>query len=953
MKIVCLLLTLLSLSVWAEGPKKVMTPEEFEQQRWNQIKTLIDQEMATINKARKKSIKLQYRMFELKSELIKLYKEKENKQFISLKKKLGKKASRAKIFKKTLALYADAHKYGKNLLRRYPNTRYKAAIYYTLALNSRDFAYDGKQLGYLRKAIDLSNGQSQVNYLARTSLAEYYYNEKQWKSAIYQYDIVLKNQDDEWYTKNLLNYGWCKLKSKKFETAILSLEKSHKLSEDDFYVDVRDQAMTGLINFYVYGKQIDRGIEFIDKNAMDKQKSLLKLAQKASSKGYYDETEKIIQDLDDRINPEKRPELYADLRLFQFEVYKQYHKTDKLLAVTKMFPKVKFNDYQREDAVRKVSELVGAKQIILKKDFSKQDQIYNNEILDEIVTYFDILSAVNPVEKAQYEYFKAETYYSVHEFKPALESYKVSLADYDKTPSQKDLRKLNLDAIFSSIENINFKKKEKAVELEFAYTKYLSYWPKDKKAQEIYPRLYALYSVEKNFEKMQVALDQYAQNFPKDLKKQQDLYRAQIDLLIKEKRTQLLAGKINQMQKGYLSFTKQEVKKSETILANILFNSFQELNKKGETKEALDGYQSVHFTEYYPDSIKAEAAFNMGMIYTDLSDNNNAIKWYQKSFEFYTEKEKNQKRDFLEKMALRTALLHDFIKAARLNKFLLKNFCEEKKKNVKIFTAAIQNDLANDYITKVQFTMNNFKQCISSFPNSLKKEIMTHYFENRHQNTLLDFIDDYKMAALYPQEVSFYYERLYWDYFGNNPGWESKLLYRLKNMNETKAKLLTRTLPKYEKFLEKIKFYKRASIVVKEDEDPNQFAAKLQKRLGNLQPVLDEANSIFEQGHGQISVLVYDALTDLTQSLATEMQGYSLPIDDEEFQKQFKGQMNALVGNFKNQRDNFKLQAQDLIEKYEILAVRRDESHFASDIIKISDIRPRSSEFAITFGLGN
>ena len=110
MKFFYLLLILFSMASFAEGQKKVMTPEEFEQQRWQQIKTLIEQEMATINRARKKSVKLQYRMFELKSELIKLYKEKENKQFISLKKKLGKKASRAQIFKKTLALYADAHK---------------------------------------------------------------------------------------------------------------------------------------------------------------------------------------------------------------------------------------------------------------------------------------------------------------------------------------------------------------------------------------------------------------------------------------------------------------------------------------------------------------------------------------------------------------------------------------------------------------------------------------------------------------------------------------------------------------------------------------------------------------------------------------------------------------------------------------------------------------------------
>ncbi len=952
MRLMAVLLFLLSLSAVAAPQKKVLSPEEFEQQRWMQIKKLIEQEMSTINRARRKSVKLQYRMFELKSEMIKLYKEKENKQFVSLRQKYGNKVSRAQIFKKTLSLYHEAHKYGLALLKRYPRTQYKAAIYYTLALNSRDFAYDNKQLGYLRLAIDNSKGQSQVNYLARTSLAEYYYNEKKWKSAIYQYDIVLKNQDDEWYSKNLLNYGWCKLKSHDFEVAISSLEKSHKLSEDEFYVDVRDQAMTGLINFYVYGKQIDRGVKFIDNNAIDKEESLLKLAQKASGKGYYAETEKIIRDLEDRIDPIKRTELYADLRLFQFEVYKQYHKTEKLLAVTKLFPATKFNDYQREDAVRKVSDLVGAKQVILKKDFSKHDQVYSKSTLNEIVTYFDILSAVNPPEKAQYEYYKAETFYSVHEFKPALETYKISLVDYDKTPSEKDLRKLDLDAIFSCIENIKFKKKEKALELEYAYTKYLSYWPKDKKAQSIYPRLYALYSVDKRFDKMQESLDKYIANFPEDLKKQQDLYRAQIDVLIKDKETQLLSQKITQMQKGYLHFAKDEVKKSETILANILFNTFQELNKAGEPEKALLGYQGVHFTEYYPDSIKAEAAFNMGMIYTDLSDNNNAIKWYQKSFEFYTEKEKNEKRIFLEKMALRTALLHDFIKAARLNKFLLKNFCDQREQNVKIFTAAVQNDLANDYITKVSNTMDKYKHCVSQFPNSLKKELMTHYFENRHENTLLDFIDEHKLNVIFPDEVAFYYERMFWQYYGNNPGWESKLQYRLKKMNHPKAQLLTKTLPMYEKLQERLKFFKRGSIPTNGVKDPNIFAGKLQARLGAIQPILAEADNIFAQGHGQISVLIYDALTDLTDNLAVEMAQYELGIDDADFQKQFKAQMNSLAANFEGQRNNYRHQAQDLIEKYELLVVRRNESHEASDIIKISDIRPESSQFAITFGLG-
>ena len=198
------LLFLFSFNVMAQK-EKVMTKEEFEKQRWNRIHKLIQDEINTIKKARSKSVKLQYRLFELMSEKVKLYKEKENKEFMAKKMKYGKKIKRQDIFKKTVSLYKEANAYGLGLLRKYPKTSYKAAIYYTLALNSRDFAYDNKELSYLRNAIKYSKGQRNVNYLARTSLAEYYYNKKNWKAAIYQYEIVLNNKDDEWYTKNLLN----------------------------------------------------------------------------------------------------------------------------------------------------------------------------------------------------------------------------------------------------------------------------------------------------------------------------------------------------------------------------------------------------------------------------------------------------------------------------------------------------------------------------------------------------------------------------------------------------------------------------------------------------------------------------------------------------------------------------------------------------------------------------
>ncbi len=950
-----LILILLTCNLAFAKGKKTLSKEEFARLRWNKIYKLTQEEIATINQVRRKTPKLMYRLFELKSEIVKLFKEKENREFMAKKLKYGSKVKRENSFKKTLKLYKEANAYGLSILKKYPNTPYKAGIYYTLALNSRDFSYDKKELGYLRAAIKYSSGQNKVNYLARTSLAEYYYNKKNWKAAVYQYEIVLKNADDEWYSKNLLNYGWCLLKAQKFGKAIDSLEKSYQLSKDDFYIDVRDQAMTGLISFYVLGKEIDRGIKFIDKNANGDPEYLLKLAQKASGKGYFKDTENIVDILESRLKPadKKSTELYADFRLFQFDLYKQYHKPKKLMKIAKMFPKVKFTEYQQEDAVRKISDVVGAKQVILKKDFSKHSHEFDEEILRDIIVYFDILSAVNIKETAQYEYFKAETYYSVELFKEALNSYKTSISAYDKTPSKADLRHKNLDAVFSCIENINFSAQEKRNELEYAYLKYLGYWPKDSKAQKIYPRLYGLYASVDNYNKMQSSLDRYISHFKKDKVKQQELFRLMLDSLIKKEETKLLANKITMMQKGYLAFTKVEVKKSETILANILFKQFQQLNKEGKPEKALAGYQQIHFTEYYPASVKGEAAFNMGMIYTDLQDNNNALKWYEKSFAFFNNKEKDAKRVFLEKMALRTALLHNFLNAAKLNKFILKSYCAQKKKNTKIFQAAIRNDLANDYISKTMFTIKQYRKCSHKFPMELKKEIMTHLYENKHENDLFTFIKEHKLNNTYADENAYYTERLYWSYYGKSKSKEKQMLYYLKAHKHKNATLLINALKQYQKFKKKAqKFAKQRVRIKSKNPNPNDFIKDLTTRINKMKSLTSSADQIFQLGHGQVSVLVYDELTKLASNFSDEVTEYHIPINDANFQKQFKAEMLKISNNMLKEAKSIKLKSQNLVEKYELLISKREDSHLSKEILDISDIRVPASDMAITFGLG-
>lgn len=497
-------------------------------------------------------------------------------------------------------------------------------------------------------------------------------------------------------------------------------------------------------------------------------------------------------------------------------------------------------------------------------------------------------------------------------------------------------------------------KKENSIELEYAFTKYLSYWPKDKKAQKIYPRLYGLYLDRDDYVNAQNSLEHYIKFFKKDKNKQQDLFKIQLDKMIKQEKTELLAGKINLMRKGFLSFDKKEIVQSETILASILFKQLQKLKEDGQNKEAIAGYQKIFFTNYYPKIIKGEAAFNMGMLYTDLEDNNNALKWYKKSFKYFNKKQAKEKRDFLEKMALRTSLLHNFLNAARLNKFILVLFCKEKDKNEQIFVNSIKNDLANNYTTRAQHTLKTYKVCVEKIPENLLNTMLVHFYNNDQESTLNGFINDYKLEKVFPQLISRYYEHYFWKYFESDPRRRVEYQSKLSRMKTDSSQILLLGLKQLDGLREDIKaFLPKRIAVTQTNPDPNKFINELTSRINKIQGLNQIAGSIFQTGHGQISVMVYDELIKLTQSFDSEVNSYTIPIPDEIFQKQFKAEMFKISQNLKNEIVNLQKNSQELIEKYELLVDFREESDRSKEVLNISNIRMPASENAISLELVN
>jgi intein-encoded DNA endonuclease-like protein len=99
-----LIAALISTSVFSAEPKK---------KRWDELMAIVNQEMKILEHAKRKNPELLYRILELHSERLKLIHEKNNKEFLALKKGKDKES----YFEETRAYYLKTKNYGLDLLK--------------------------------------------------------------------------------------------------------------------------------------------------------------------------------------------------------------------------------------------------------------------------------------------------------------------------------------------------------------------------------------------------------------------------------------------------------------------------------------------------------------------------------------------------------------------------------------------------------------------------------------------------------------------------------------------------------------------------------------------------------------------------------------------------------------------------------------------------------------------
>jgi tetratricopeptide (TPR) repeat protein len=702
-------------------------PEAPKQTRWNKLMALVGQEMKILESAKRKGVEIKYRMLELHSERLKLIHEKNNKEFMEKSKKIGSGRDKELYLKETRDYYNLTKNFGIKIIKEEVKNSRKAEIMYALALNSRDYGRDNIAEKYLLDVISMvKDSHNSLRHHAETALADFYYNEKRFPEAITYYKRVIQKTEDDWMTKHLFNLSWCYLKNREFDNAIDTIKKSYFESMNPLYVNIKDQVLENIGSFYVYsGRPLD-GLEFYLDNEKNPIPYLIPMALKASEKGHEKETKEILDAAQKVVDKGELYQHQEELLHTYLDFYRHYNRFTDNEKIARMMvayykkaqqeiaedKKSTFTVVLKDDAIEKMRSVAGFLQVKLAKDVKKDESNFNPDELEIVLSYFSHLIVLDPTRKLEYFYFRAETYFSVLQYKNAAPSYVEAVIEA-KRVNHDELARKSLNSLLALTGQEVLEKNENKKFLIFAYSEHIGLWPRDSKSEQIYPKLYEIYKEAYDDVRATALIRTYNTAFPEHLKDQQTFMTKILDQFIDKKNTEKLTFWIGEFKTGFLSFSKDTIDKTEIILGNILFIQYQELAKRGDRLLAAKGFESLYVHRLYPDKVKYQAAFFAAMMYLELGETVKSFHWQELAHARMTEEQKLERREEQMKMSERTYKLQDFNTSNRLATFLLKKYCHLKDDiQNRLFEISMMTALVEEKMSEAEKLASEFKHCL-------------------------------------------------------------------------------------------------------------------------------------------------------------------------------------------------------------------------------------------------
>jgi hypothetical protein len=979
--LITFIISLLMLDVQANDPKMSA--------KWNKLNTLIDQEVKTIKSINRTGPRLRWRLIELDTERIKLIREKENKTFLNASFKLRKSKGKEWFFKKSRALYYKVRKDSLAIIKKWPRFRYASEIYYTLALNSRDYGGDKETEKFLLKSLKNAIPRSPIIHAAKTGLAEYYYNNKKYKKAIRYYTDVLKNKEDEWYTKHLYNVSWCYIKTKDYNKAIEMAKESFFKSKDKSYISVRNQVLESIGFFFVLAERVEEGADFYVDQVSKPGEYMIKMAKKTAEDRGYEKAQYVFNEALKNSIDKKNLEEEIDIRLAQLDFYRNFKKFENFWKTTVALDEINkvrpLGEEFQITAVEKIRSFVGYLQVRFTRNSKTNIENYDEGEKKRILHFFDVLSRLNQEETDNYRYYQGETLFAISDFKgsfdyyqKALEHNKIKMSseyqkklallkkeanankkDKDLPALPKDVIKKELeekkqkhealrlkifDSLLASLENGEFSSDERYGRTVYTYKNHLELYPKNERSQKIYSKLFNLYLKRKEIDNAQETLERYMAVYKGDKTIQQGMFTQIMDHYISSKNTDKIALWIPKLKAGFLSFKPDYVEKATLILGSLLFDGYQKMDQEGNKDEAAKGYLALFGSEKYPQSIKAKSAYRASILFLDLHQTQKAHEWMNIALNLFTAKERFERKKEILAFVQTLMLSQDFTSSASVAARYIKIYCTSpfKEKN-DLYRASVQYELIEGNYEKAFNNYNLGKKC--GIKKELSREMLlnmaSYYVRHRQYNKYIKFFQAYKNKKWLKTFFHNSFLAIYWDYYlaGNERSMKQVVgLYKtifVKNGPKPKAQVEMETVIAFNNLYPKLEKIKVGVLPDPKKFNEELFNKQLEGNIEKLKRLTATLAPYIKSGYPHIVTKCYQLLEAKYSKLGEALMTYTPEGLPKEYVEGFQGAMKGIAKNLLNEARGQKITANRLINKENILSPEVDTIVGVPDVISI------------------
>lgn len=898
------------------------------EKRRNQIISIINEELSEVERLNRQTGErnpdLLLRMAELNLEKAKLYRDKENKEFLEIPASKRRKVSQKSFFSKSSSYFSVANRLALKIARRFKSYNRLGEAYYILGFNAKEANNSRAASKYLSLATR-SSRDPKTKTKTQISLAEVYYNEKEYAKAIPLYEDALRKVDDRWWTKDSFNLAWCYFRVNSYSKAISKMESIHQKSKSSKYIDMRSQVERDIGLFYATANRIDEGVRFYKNLGINFTSQLLTIAISLKEQGKYTFAQKVLNQAEKYEKNEDKLILIYIEKLVLFEKYAKY---DQHLYVSKKIYPLAVKGKLSSDQISQYTFQMAKVSAILQrqvvgKTYRRVKKVRNKKA-DQALEYFGMLAVLDKSKSDEYRYLQAETAFALYRYSRAYEHYKDTYQYTSKNKVSSPFRIKSLDAMILTLGKF---KTPSVKENIYVFEEYLKIYPRGKKSKDAYVRLFNNYKAKKDYRSASLVLDRFVKNYPND-PVQEGMIADLMEVSRKEKDYTTIRTWISAIESGKYKVSATYRRKLQELLTAIQIDDVQGQLAKGDKKSALVGYLKILDDPYATKKSKVNAKYNLAALYFELGDTDATAKWAKSALEEMDSKDVYKFSTSFVTMANFLFSSLEFKKSSELSETLVVKLCNRKtkRKNTAFKNAAFIY-LADGHIKETENLVRLGQKCKvpSSYISEVEYEIMREYFQQRNWNR-------YEYYVLKLKDASGVYNKIIDDLLNliavharfnntqkvkqfNSILWKS--YYRAKKSNDT---ISMRGLDYFASLkIKNMEITYNQLRLIKFEFPPEKFAALQKQKLSLLTKLTEQANDVQAVGSGVGIVNSFKLLYEAYSEVAKEVYEFTPNGKSPEYIKAFKADFNQVGKQLENAAKSYQTEAKKAIANNSIL----------------------------------